>query len=61
MLLHKDVDNGEVGNYRGITLGCSVVKVFIRVLARRLGRFAEDRILMEAQGGFRSHTRYSDQ
>ena len=51
--LHKDGDVEQVGNYR-ITLGCSVVKVFVRVLARRLGRFTEDRILTEAQGGFRS-------
>ena len=28
-------------------------------MVRRLGRFAEDRILMKAQGGFRSHRRYS--
>ena len=27
----------------------------MRVMARRLGRFAEDRILTEAQGRFRSH------
>ena len=31
------------------------------MLARRLGKFAEDRILTEAQGGFRSHRRCSDQ
>ena len=48
-------------NYRGVTLGCSVAKVFMREMARRLGRFAEDRILTEAQGGFRSHKRCSDQ
>ena len=40
--LHKDGDVEQVGNYRGITLGCSVVKVFVRVLARRLARFAEE-------------------
>ena len=33
----------------------------MRVMARRLGRFAEDRILSEAQGGFRSPGRCSDQ
>ena len=31
------------------------------VIARRLGRFSEDRILTEAQGGFRSHRGCSDQ
>ena len=33
----------------------------MRVMARRLGRFAEDKILTEAQEGFRSHRRCSDQ
>ena len=33
----------------------------MRVMARRLGRFTEDRILTEAQRGFRSHRRCSDQ
>ena len=31
------------------------------VMAKRLRRFAEDRILMEAQEGFRSHIGCSDQ
>ena len=51
----------EVENYRRIALGCNVEKVFMRVMARRFGRFAKDRILTEAQGGFRSHRRCSDQ
>ena len=38
-----------------------MVKVFVRVLARRTGRFAEDKILTEAQGGLRSGRRCSDQ
>ncbi len=59
--LHKDGDNEEVGNYREIALGCSMTKVFMRVMARRLGRFAEEGILTETQGGFRSHRRCSDQ
>ena len=33
--LHKDGDVRQVGNYREIALGCSAVKVFVRVLARR--------------------------
>ena len=41
--LHKDGDNKEVGNYRGVALGCSVAKVYMRVMARRLGWFAEDK------------------
>ena len=31
-----------------------MVEVFARVLARRLGKFAEDRVLTEMQGVFRS-------
>ena len=38
-----------------------MVKVFARVLVRRLERFAVDRILTEAQGGFRSGKRCSYQ
>ena len=38
-----------------------MVKVFVRVLARRLGRFAEDRIFTEVQGRFRSGRRCLDQ
>ena len=60
VLLHKDGAVEQVGNYRGITLGCSVVKVFVRVLAKKLGRFPENRILTEAQGGFGSGWRCSD-
>ena len=44
MPLHKDGDNEEIGNYSGIPLGCSVAKVFMRVMGKRLGRFAKDRI-----------------
>ena len=56
-----DGDNEEVENYRGIALGCSMAKVFMIVMVRGLRRFAEDRIFREAQGGFRSHRRCSDQ
>ena len=59
--LHKDGDNEEAGNYRWIALGCSIAKVFKGVMAKRLGGFAENRILTEAQEGFRSHRRCSDQ
>ena len=34
-----------------------MTKVFMRVMAWRLGRFAEDKILIGAQRGFRSHMR----
>ena len=32
--LHKDGDVEHVGNYRGNALGCSVVKVLVRVLGK---------------------------
>ena len=32
-----------------------MTKVFMRVMAWRLGRFAEDKILIGAQRGFGSH------
>ena len=60
MPLHKDGDNEGVGNYRGLALGCSMAMV-MGVMARRLGRFAEDRILTEAQEWFWSHRKCSDQ
>ena len=41
----KDGDNAQVGNYREFALGCSMAKVFMRVMARRLGSFSENRIL----------------
>ena len=34
VLLHKDCEVEQVGNYRGIALGCSVMKVSVRVLGR---------------------------
>ena len=49
--LHKDGDDEEVGNYRWIALGCSMAKVFMRMMARRLERFAEDRILKKQMEG----------
>ena len=57
---HKDGDNEEIGNYRRMALDCSVAKV-MTVMVRRWGRFAEDRILTEAQGRYRSPRRCLDQ
>ena len=50
----KDGDVELVGDYRGIALGCSVVKVFV-------GVFSEGIILTGAQGVFRSGRRCSYQ
>ena len=37
LTLHKDGNVEQVGNYREIELGCSVVKMFVRWLAKSLG------------------------
>ena len=58
MPLHKDGDNEVVEIIRDCL---SVARIFMRVMAWRLGRCAEDRILTEAEGGLRSHRRCSDQ
>ena len=54
MPLFKSEDTEVASKYRGIALGSCVAKVFTRCscLTRRLGEFAEERILTEAQGGF---------
>ena len=59
--LFKSGDTEVASNYRGIALGSCVAKVFTRCLTRRLGEFAEERILTEAQGGFRGKRNCADQ
>ena len=59
--LFKSGDTEVASNYRGIALGSCVAKVFTRCLTRRLGEFAEERILTEAQGGFRGKRSCADQ
>ena len=45
----------------GIALGSCVAKVMARLLSKRLSVYAEEEILTEAQGGFRSERRCADQ
>ena len=59
--LYKSGDPEVAGNYREIALGSCVAKVFTRVPTRRLGEYAEERILTEALGGFRAKRNCSDQ
>ena len=61
MPLYKDGDPEKATNHRGIALGSCVVKVLVKLLSRRLSTFAEEEILTEAQGGFRSERRCADQ
>ena len=61
--LHKDGDERDPMNYRGITLLSIVGKVFTRVLSNRLVSFAERKRfgIVEEQGGFRPNRGTEDQ
>ena len=61
--LHKDGDERDPMNYRGITLLSIVGKVFTRVLSNRLMSFAERERdgIVEEQGGFRPERGTEDQ
>ena len=54
--LHKDGDERDPMNYRGITLLSIVGKVFTRVLNNRLTKFAERKTfgIVEENGGVRA-------
>ena len=58
--LHKEGDVCDVGNYRGITLGSHVGKVFCSILKERLCRAVDGVIIGEAQGGFRKNRQTVD-
>ena len=51
--LHKGGNSRDIGNYREITLGSHIGKVFCSVLNVRLAEVMEGGILADAQGGFR--------
>lgn len=52
--LHKDGDEGEAANYRGIALLDTGYKVLTNVMAQRLNKWVEEgKILEESQAGFR--------
>ena len=59
--LHKGGDNCDIGNYRVITIGSHIGKMFCSVLNARLSEVMEGKILGEAQGGFRRNRRTTDQ
>ena len=53
--IFKSGDQGEVNNYRGITLISVICKLFTKIMNSRLNRWAENNnVLTEAQFGFRS-------
>lgn len=58
--LHKEGNERDLGNYRGITLGSHIGKVFCSVLRERLCRAVDGVVLEEAQGGFRKNRQTVD-
>ena len=53
-VLHKKGDKTECGNYRGISLVSHAGKVLLKVVARRLSAYCEEKgLLTEEQCGFR--------
>ena len=58
--LHKEGNEKDLGNYRGITLGSHIGKVFCTVLKERLGQAVDGVVLEEAQGGFRKNRQTVD-
>ena len=58
--LHKGGDSCDIENYREITLGSHIGKVFCSVLNARLSEAMESKILGEAQRGFRRNRRTTD-
>ena len=56
----KDRDKEKLNNYRGIELSCTVGKVFERVLDERIRLVTEERVMKEAQGGFRKGRNCTD-
>ncbi len=57
----KEGDKEELDNYRGIALSCTVGKVFERVLDNRIRAISEEKVMKEAQGGFRKDRGCADQ
>ena len=58
--LHKEGDEYDIGNYRGITLGSHIGKVFCSIMKERLCQAVEGDIIGEAQGGFRKNRQTVD-
>ena len=61
MVLHKEKDRTEGGNYRGISLVAPAGKILLKIIARRLSEYCE-RVgtLPEEQRGFRPNRSTTD-
>ena len=61
MVLHKNKDRTECGNYRGISLVAHAGKILLKIIARRLSEYCERvGILPEEQSGFRPNRSTTD-
>ena len=59
MILHKNKNWTECGNYRGISLVANTGKIMLKIIARRLSEYYElVGILPEEQNGFPSQSFY---
>ena len=58
--LRMVIDPESASNYRGIALGSCVANVWAMILIVRLGEYAEENILTDAQGGFRAKWRCAE-
>ena len=60
-LLHKKGSKSDLKNYRTIAVGCTLWKVYLKVLERRLREMTEMYgIMCELQNGFRAGRRCQD-
>ena len=61
MVLHKNKDRTECGNYRGISLVAHAGMILLKIIARRLSEYCERLgILPEEQSGFRPNRSTTD-
>ena len=61
MILHKEKDRAECGNYRGISLVAYAGKILLKIIARRLSEYCGRMgILPEEQSGFRPNRSTTD-
>ena len=60
--IHKQGNDTDPNNYRGITLSSCLGKLFCHILNERISRFLEDKsFISREQAGFRKNHRTSDQ
>ena len=59
--VYKSSDKGDMSNYRGITVGSVIAKLFAMILDHRIAVWAEDEgIKAKGQTGFRKDFRTTD-